>query len=138
MSQGQRPVSGDAQGRVQRATREVTGVLAPGLDVLRLGRIARPEANLVASRRLLGQGRTPGTRTQDRNLQRHVQPALVRWPGVDTAASRDSQDAGVDQLIWPAAICCCWASNMAWKFTSVSSTGGKPARVHTSDTMARR
>ena len=31
-----------------------------------------------------------------------------------------------------------WASNMAWKFTSASSTGGKPARVQTSETMARR
>ena len=37
-----------------------------------------------------------------------------------------------------AACCCCWASNMAWKLTSVSRIGGKPARVQTSETIARR
>ena len=36
------------------------------------------------------------------------------------------------------AACACWDSNMAWKFTSVSMMGGKPARVQTSETMARR
>ena len=34
--------------------------------------------------------------------------------------------------------CACCASNIAWKFTSDSITGGKPARVQTSETMARR
>ena len=31
--------------------------------------------------------------------------------------------------------CACCASNMAWKLTSVSRIGGKPARVHTSETI---
>ena len=39
---------------------------------------------------------------------------------------------------WPGPRLRCWASNMAWKFTSVSRMGGKPARVQTSETMARR
>ena len=33
---------------------------------------------------------------------------------------------------------CCCASNIAWKLTSASRIGGKPARVQTSETMARR
>ena len=69
-------------------------------------------------------------------------PSTVRFIG---AASRRrlslrcsrAPEPLVALATWVCASACC-ASNIAWKLTSESITGGKPARVQTSETMARR
>ena len=71
-------------------------------------------------------------------------PSTVRFIGAAVAGDGQPSMLGDDARavgragrlgLRPAACC---ASNIAWKFTSDSSTGGKPARVQTSETMARR
>ena len=95
------------------------------------------------------QAPAPSTRTF---TERSAEPPCCRLRFVGGGLSRNKPSPGCGESLGPqlapvmmpdppllcAAAWACCASNMAWKLTSVSRMGGKPARVQTSDTMARR
>ena len=113
-------IKGDLKCGRQDHVRQIAGIAPRQLQGLGLIGVTRPQTHRPSVGRGHSQRRAP------RASAKHGDVHCGCQFSVGAAAPLAAPD------------CARWASNMAWKFTSLRMTGGKPARVHTSETMARK